>query len=90
MPQDNVSLKEYIDELFALKDEAVKAALAAAKEAVDKAEINAEKWRDNANEWRGAMSDREGAFLSRKEFYSIILTAVAVITLVLTMIKAKL
>lgn len=54
----------------ALRDadrEAVRTALASAKEAVAVAESNAEKWRDNANEWRGAMTDRERDFLRRSE-----------------------
>ena len=48
----------------------------------EKTERSAEKWRDNANEWRGAMNDREKQFLTRKEFYSIIVTTIAIITLI--------
>lgn len=84
------SLREYVDVRFASQEKAVDAALisaskavdaalAAAEKAVNKAEANAEKWRDNANEWRGAMGDRERDFLTRREFYVMVATAVIVI-----------
>jgi hypothetical protein len=89
--------RTYNDRRFDDQDAAVKSALAAsdkqnastaasAEKAVDKAEGQSEKWRDNANEWRGAMSDRERDFLSRKEFYAIVGTAVAVIILAITLL----
>lgn len=78
-----LSLKDYVDKRFEESEKAVQAALASAEKAVNKAEATGEKWRDNANEWRGAMSDRERDFLTRKEFYSIVGTAVAIIGLAL-------
>jgi hypothetical protein len=76
--EDSVSLREYVDALFAEREKGVEAALAAQEKAVaaaleasdkaiTKAEANAEKWRENANEWRGAMSDRDRALPSRRE-----------------------
>jgi hypothetical protein len=76
--RDDVSLRDYVDTMFAEKEKALQAALlaqekavAAALEASDKAitkaEINAEKWRESANEWRGAMSDRDRELPSRRE-----------------------
>ena len=75
---DTVSLREYVESMFAEREKAVeaalaaqekevKAALAASDKAIDKAEANAEKWRENANEWRGAMSDRDRELPSRRE-----------------------
>jgi hypothetical protein len=92
-----VSLKEYVDRRFddqgqavhaalVAADKGVSAALASAEKAVDKAEASSEKWRANANEWRSAMGDRERNFLTRKEFYSIIVTAVAVVSLILAFV----
>jgi len=86
---------------FADQDKAVQAALAAAKEAVqsalvssekavDKAEGNSEKWRDAANEWRGAMNDRSREFLPRREFYVMIGTLIALVTLLLVFIGTAL
>lgn len=80
---NEISIKEYVDRRFEEQEKAVKAALASAETAVNKAEVSAERWRNNANEWRGAMADRERDFLSRKEFYSIIGTAVGVIGVIL-------
>jgi hypothetical protein len=69
MPEsDAVSLRDYVDVMFAERDKAVSAALLAqgkavsaaldsSDKAITKAEANAEKWRENANEWRVAMSD---------------------------------
>lgn len=71
-----------VNAALAAAKEAVGAALAASEKAVDKAEGNAEKWRDSANEWRGAMSDREREFLTRREFYGMVGTLIALITLV--------
>jgi hypothetical protein len=93
----DVSLKEYIDRRFddqekavqaalLAADKGVSAALASAEKAVDKAEAGSEKWRASANEWRAAMNDRERDFLSRKEFYSIVVTAVAVVSLILAFV----
>lgn len=76
--RDHVTLRDYVDTMFAEKEKAlqaallaqekaVSAALAAADKAVEKAEMNAEKWRANANEWRGAMSDRDRELPSRRE-----------------------
>jgi hypothetical protein len=87
---EEVSLKTYVDQRFkdlnssvdqrfTDQDLSTKTALASAEKAVDKAEASGEKWRENANEWRGAMQDRERNFLTRKEFYAIIGTAIAVI-----------
>jgi hypothetical protein len=81
VPEEPYVTQREIDQRFAAHDRAVQAALASAKEAVDKAETNAEKWRNSANEWRGAMGDRERDFLTRREFYVMIVTACAVITL---------
>jgi hypothetical protein len=78
---DHVSIRDYVDTMFAEKEKAlqaallaqekaVAAALAAADKAVEKAESNAEKWRANANEWRGAMSDRDRELPSRREVES--------------------
>lgn len=83
----DVSLKEYVDQRFDDQEKAVQAALASAEKAVDKAERQGERWRESANEWRGAMTDRERDFLSRKEFYSVVVTAVAVVSLVVTLGK---
>ena len=91
----DVSLKEYmdsrfsdfqdqIDRRFRDQDASTTTALASAEKAVDKAESAGEKWRENANEWRSAMTDRERNFLSRKEFYVMIGTAVAITTLLIT------
>lgn len=92
---DDVSLKEYIDRRFDEQEKAVQAALAAAdksvlaaltsaEKAVDKAEQSAERWRNSANEWRGAMSDRERDFLTRREFYVMIGTAIAAMIAIFT------
>ncbi len=86
---ENVPIKEYFEKILAEKDKAINIALAAAKEAVTVAEKSAEKWRDAANEWRGAMQDRERDFLSRKEFYTMIGTAVGIISLILVIFKIK-
>jgi hypothetical protein len=80
---DDVPIREYVDLRFIEQKEAVRAALASAEKAVEKAEQNAERWRNNANEWRGAMSDRERDFLTRREFYSITVALVAVISIAL-------
>lgn len=65
------SLREHVDQGFHLRDKALDAALAAAKEAVQKAEENSEKWRANANEWRAAMNDREARAVEKdKDFVS--------------------
>lgn len=77
----DIPLKEYFEAIQAEKDKALSAALASAEKAVLKKEEEVERWRANANEWRGAMSDRERDFLTRRELYAIIVTAVAVISL---------
>ena len=82
----DIPIREYVDNRFLEQEKAVQAALAAAEKAVLKKEEEVERWRQNANEWRGAMSDRERDFLTRKEFYSIIGTAVGVIGLSLAFI----
>jgi hypothetical protein len=75
---EEVTLREYVDAMFAEKEKAlqaaliaqekaVAAALASADKATTKAEQNAEKWRESANEWRGAMSDRDRELPSRRE-----------------------
>jgi len=76
---DTVDLKEHFEDILAEKDKALSAALASAEKAVLKKEEEVERWRNNANEWRGAMNDRERDFLTRKEFYAIVGTAVGVI-----------
>lgn len=70
--RDFISLKEYVDQRLLDKDKAI-----------DIAQENSDKWRANANEWREAMNDRERQFLTRREFYSILVTGVAVIGLIL-------
>lgn len=77
----SVSLRQYFERRMEDSAVAVKAALAAAEKAVDKAEAQATKWQAASNEWRSAMNDREREYLSRKEFYSIVGTAVMVATL---------
>jgi hypothetical protein len=72
-----------VDKALAAAEKAVETALRSAEKAVEKAETNAERWRNNANEWRGAMSDRERDFLTRREFYSITVALVAVISIAL-------
>jgi hypothetical protein len=78
-----VSLRDYIDTMFAEKEKALQAALLAQEKAVSaalnssdkaitKAEANAEKWRENANEWRGAMSDRDRELPSRREVETLV------------------
>jgi hypothetical protein len=75
---ERLTLREYVDSMFAEREKAIEAALSAqekavaaaleaADKAVTKAEINGEKWRENANEWRGAMSDRDRELPSRRE-----------------------
>ena len=96
MTDKEIDWKVYVDSKFESQDRAVTAALAAADKAVQAALISAEKavlkkeeeverWRAASNEWRGALSDRERDYLSRKEFYSIIGTAIAVVGLALTL-----
>jgi hypothetical protein len=82
-----VDLKEYIDKISEADKKAVNVALIASEKAVDKAEANTRDWQKTANEWRGAMNDRERDFLTRKEFYTMIVTAVTVITLVIAFFK---
>jgi hypothetical protein len=84
---ESVTLKEYYDAILSEKDKAISAALAAQEKAaiVNKDEV--QRWRDSANEWRGAMSDRERDFLTRKEFYAIIGTAISMITLFALLFK---
>jgi hypothetical protein len=79
---DTVTLKEHFDDLRTADQLAIAAALASAEKAVGVAETNAEKWRDSANEWRSAMNDRERQFLTRKEFYAMITTAIVVMSFV--------
>lgn len=76
---DNITLREHFEKILDEKDKAIKIALDAQEKAavVNKDEV--QRWRDSANEWRGAMNDRERDFLTRKEFYTMIATAVAVI-----------
>jgi hypothetical protein len=61
-------LKNHNEKILIEKDNALRAALAAAEKAVQKAEDNAEKWRANANEWRAAMTDKDKLLLQRTEF----------------------
>lgn len=75
----DVSLKEYVDRRFDEQEKAVKAALASSEKAADINRGDVQKWRDNANEWRGAMGDRERDFLTRKEFYAMVATGIAVV-----------
>jgi hypothetical protein len=75
----DITLKEYVDQRFDGQDKAVRAALEAAEKAVSKAEANAREWQKGANEWRGAMTDRERDFLTRREFYAMLATGVAVV-----------
>lgn len=53
------------------QDEAVKAALASAKEAVTKAEIAIEKRFDAANQFRSQLSDQAHSFIPRSEHAAI-------------------
>jgi hypothetical protein len=98
MAGEEITLKEYVDRRFddqekavqaalLAADKGVSAALASAEKAVDKAEAGSEKWRASANEWRGAMSDRERDFLTRREFYAMLVTAVAVVSLILAFVS---
>lgn len=79
MSELTVPLKDHFEAILAEKDKAISAALAAQEKAaiVNKDEV--QRWRDSANEWRGAMSDRERDFLTRKEFYTMIATAIAIL-----------
>jgi len=83
MEKPEITLREYVEQRFEAQDKAVQAALVSAEKAVLKKEEEVERWRANANEWRGAMNDRERDFLTRKEFYAIVGTALAVITFVI-------
>jgi hypothetical protein len=97
MAGEEIALKEYVDRRFddqekavqaalVAADKGVSAALASAEKAVDKAESSSEKWRASANEWRGAMSDRERDFLTRREFYTMLVTAIAAVSLILAFV----
>ena len=94
----DVKWKEYVDKRFegekearsvalASAKEAVNAALVSSEKAVDKAEANTREWQKSANEWRGAMNDKDALFLTRKEFYTMVATAVIVISLVIGFLK---
>ncbi len=87
MNDTSISLKEHLEALREADKVAIQAALAAAEKAVLKKEEEVERWRANANEWRGAMSDRERDFLTRREFYVMIGTAIAAIGFVLGFIR---
>jgi hypothetical protein len=69
----------HIDQRFKDQEGKTDVTLTASTLAADKLEKQGENWRKSANEWRGAMTDRERDFLSRKEFYAIVGTAIAVI-----------
>jgi len=73
--------KQGVDAALAAANKQNELVASAAEKAVNKEESQSQKWRENANEWRGAMTDRERDFLSRKEFYAIVATAITVITL---------
>lgn len=99
-PKAYVIWKDYVDAHFMFLDDsltrrfgdsekAVRAALEAAEKAITKAEIENQRWREAANEWRGAMSDRERDFLTRKEFYTMIGTAVSVIGLIVVLVATR-
>lgn len=87
MSENNISLREHIEALREADKVAISAALAAAKEAVLKKEEEVERWRANANEWRGAMNDRERDFLTRREFYVMVATAITVIGFILGFVR---
>ncbi len=89
---DQITLKEYVDGRFTSLEKttadalvaatkAVDAALIAADKAVSKSEAERKDWQKASNEWRGAMSDRERDFLTRREFYAMIIASVTVISL---------
>jgi len=88
MDDEMISLRDYVDQRFDDQSRAVDAALVSAEKAVDKAELENRRWREAANEWRGAMTDRERDFLSRKEFYAIISTAVVVLAFAFGVFRA--
>lgn len=83
-----VPLREHLEALQAVRDEAHQAALDGVQRSTDKFETENRAWRDAANEWRGAMADRERDFLTRREFYSIIGAVIGVAGVVVALIVA--
>jgi Flp pilus assembly protein TadB len=61
------TLKEHLEAITARQDEAVAAALTAAKEAVLKAENAAAKRFDSVNEFRAQLTDQAATFMTRQE-----------------------
>jgi hypothetical protein len=76
---DSITLKEHFEAILSERDKAISAALASQEKAATINKDEVQRWRDNANEWRGAMNDRERDFLTRREFYIMIATAVTVV-----------
>lgn len=83
----DVSLKEHLEAILTEKDKAVSIALAAQEKAAEVNKDEVQRWRNSANEWRGAMSDRERDFLTRREFYIMIGTAISVVGLAMLLSK---
>lgn len=75
---DTVDLKEHFQAILVEKDKAIKIALSAQEKAAEVNKDEVQRWRDSANEWRGAMNDRERDFLTRREFYIMIGTAIGI------------
>jgi hypothetical protein len=67
MPDEAVSLKQYIDALSAARDEALHAALAAN-----------EKRLDGMNEFRQTLKDQQATYVTRVELFGWLGAAVAV------------
>ncbi len=82
-----VNWKDYVDQRFNDNDKLVQSALQSVKEATAKTENERKENKEDSNKWRETLKDRESSFLTRKEFYSMIITAVSVITLVLIFLK---
>ncbi|HZO69384.1 MAG TPA: hypothetical protein VFB74_30700 [Kribbellaceae bacterium] len=77
--QDEVSLREYVEAMFAERDKAIQAALLAqekaveaalssAEKAITKADVAAEKRFDSVNEFRRTLSDQTATFITRTEY----------------------
>ena len=67
VPDNALTLREYVDVRFEAQEKAVNAALAAAQKAVEKAEAAAERRFESMNEFRGALSDASRLNMPRTE-----------------------
>lgn len=94
MSKDEVSLKEYVDQRFTQieetisrrftdYDKAIQTAIASADKAIMKTDLETKEYKKQQNEWRGTLSDIVGNMLTRKEFNSIIITAVSIFGLLI-------